>query len=215
MPILLFPQGPAQPGIDLANVIGDILPALGAASLADLDWCTAAELYNYADEANKRLGHRVGAWVERATQTLNALQTAANAPTGHVDTIHASFQGAALRAATAQELASFDATWNQTQASAPTRFSMDAGAPGTIVPYPLTTVQGTMAVIYHRFQPTIAQGASVAPIASPIQDYFGYSMLAEARRKESDAAMPEMADHFDERVALYEQILKHYFGEAQ
>ena len=70
-------------------------------------------------------------------------------------------------------------------------------------------------MIFHRFQPTVQQGSSVLPIASPIGDYFGYAMLAEARRKESDAAMPEMADHFKQRVDLYEQILTQYFGEAE
>ena len=213
MPILLFPGGgaPAVTGVDLANVITEILPALGAAHLGDLDWCTEAELYDYADEAAKRLAHRVGVWVDRvAAQTLTA--GIASVPTGHVDTIHVSYSNKSLRPASVRELSSLDATWSGTTGT-PTRFSMDAGTPGTIVAYPSKT--GTVAVIYHRFQPAVAHGASTIPIATPVQDYFAYSMLAEARRKESDAAMPEMADHFQQRVDLYEQILTAYFGEAQ
>jgi hypothetical protein len=215
MPFLLFPGGPATPGVDIANVIGDILPALGAANLGDLDWCTQAELYQFADEANKRLAARAGVWVERyGAQDVPAGAAVQPAPAGHVDTIHVSFSGSPLRPASARELASLDANWPAAQ-NTPKRFSMDAGAPGTITLYPNPSAPGTMATIYHRFQPTIQSGSSLVPIASPVQDYFAYAMLAEARRKESDAAMPEMAEHFAQRLELYAQVLTRYFGESE
>lgn len=216
MPCLLFPGGGAAPaGVDIANVISEILPALGATSLADLDWCTEAELYQFADEANKRLAHRTGVWVERyGNQTVDAEFYIQPVPYCHVDTIHCSFNGVALRPTSVRELEALDSLWTKSQGT-PNRFSMDANPPGTITLYPPNESAGTMATIYHRFRPAIQSGSSTLPIASPIQDYFGYSMLAEARRKESDAAMPEMADHFDQRVKLYEQMLVHYFGEAE
>jgi hypothetical protein len=217
MPCLLFPGGPAAPsGVDIAAVIQDILPALGATSQADLDWCTQAELYQFADEANKRLAARVGVWVDRyAWQTVTTGQPSLAAPLGHVDTIHVSWNGSPLRPTSVRELEGLDASYSTTEAAVPDRFSMDLGAPGTITVYPINTMVGTAEVIFHRFQPQIALGNSLVPIPSPLQDYFGYSMLAEARRKESDAAMPDMADHFAQRVSLFEQVLTQYFGETE
>jgi hypothetical protein len=212
MPLLLFPGGPASSGIDVANVINDILPALGANDFSDLDWCTQAELFQFADEAANRLAHRAGVWVNRyGLQTITAGTSVAPQPGDLVDAIHVSVDGASLRPVTALQLAALDAGWQGT-AGTPQRFSMDA-APGSILLYPATTAAtSTLATIYHQRQPTVQPGQSVLPIASPVQDYIGYSVLEQARRKESDQQMTDMADHFAQRVALYEQIFEHYWG---
>lgn len=213
MPMLLFPGGPAFTGVDLANVLADILPALGATSFGDLDWATQGELFQWLDEANKRLGNRAGFWVERyGNQTLNVATASVSVPVGHVDTIHVSFNGSKLRPAGVRELAALDPSWPSTTGPAPARFSMDAGAPGTITTYPITNTLGTLAIVYQRFQPTVVSGSSVIPIPTPVEDYFGYSVMQEARRKESDAAMPDMADHFGQRVDLYLQVIEHLWG---
>ena len=216
MLLLLLPQGPAIAGVDLANTILDILPTLGASGLSDLDWCTQAELYQWADEAAKRLSHRVGVFVERDTSTALVSGTATYpTPTGHVDTIHASvLPSVKLLPSSVQELAALDATWSKT-AGPVTRYSMDAAGIGTITVYQIPTAAGTLAVIFHKFIPQIQAGASAIPVCSPVADYFAYAMLAGARRKESDHTMLDMADHFDKRVDMYEQILTHYFGEGQ
>jgi len=215
MPVLLLPQGTAASGIDIAAVIGDILPALGATGFGDItDWCSQTELYNWSEEAANRLAHRVGAWVNRyGLQTVNPGDFSFVPPADLVDAIHVSWNGASLRPTTALQLAALDAAWQLT-ASTPARFSMDA-LPGLAALYPGVTSTGDAAIIYHQRQPPIQLGQSVIPIASPVQDYFGMAMLGEARRKESDGAMPEMADHFAQRVALYEQIFEHYWGPAQ
>jgi hypothetical protein len=216
MPILLLPQGPALPsGIDVADVITGILPALGATSFADIaDWCTQTELYQWADECSKRLAHRSGIWVDRApTVTVTAGTATAAVPDGHIDTIHVSLGGTPLRPASALELEALDPSW--AAQGTPNRFSMDAAPVGNIRLYPTPSQSGTAAVIYHRFQPTVQAGQSVLPIPSPLGDYVAFSIMAEARRKESDGAMPEMADHFDERVGLYEQLIEHYWGPAR
>ena len=89
MLLLLLPQGPAIAGVDLANTINDILPTLGASGIGDLDWCTQAELYQWADEAAKRLSHRVGVFVTRDTSTNLLIGEATYpVPTGHVATVH-------------------------------------------------------------------------------------------------------------------------------
>jgi hypothetical protein len=113
-----------------------------------------------------------------------------------------------------QELAALDATWPASTGPI-TRYSMDASGIGTITVYKIPTATGVLAIIYHQFLPQIQSGASAIPVCSPVADYFGYTMLAGARRKESDQTMTDMADHFDQRVAMYEKVFAHYFGEGQ
>lgn len=220
MLLLLLPQGPPIAGVDLANTINDLLPTLGASSLADLDWCTESELYQWADEAAKRLSHRVGVFVTRDTSISLAAGTATySTPTGHVDSIHVSVLPASgsplkLFPSSVEELASLDSTWPTTTGPV-TRYSMDAAGIGTITVYSIPTTTGTLAVIYHEFLPQIQAGNSAVPVCSPVSDYFQYAMLAGARRKESDHTMLDMADHFEKRVEMYEQVLEHYFGRGQ
>ncbi len=214
MPILLFPQGAAALGLDIAAVASDILPALGAANFADLDWCTETELLDYADEAARRLASKVSVWVNRyGLQTVNPGTQPAPAPSDMIDAIHVSWNGASLRPASALDLESYDSGWQSTTGT-PARFSIDAGA-GQIFLYPAVTVSGTLATIYHQLQPQIAVGASVVNAPTVFWDFFGLAMLAGARGKESEQAMPEMAAHFEQRMTLFEQIAQQYWGAAQ
>lgn len=193
----------------------DILPALGATSFGDLTWCTQTELLQWADEAGNRLAHRFGVFVEWSNTAAIAQGLSTYAvPTNHLDTLRVAVGNYRLRPSSVRELLALDSGWQQTSGP-PQRYSMDANGTQFITIYPTPTTVGTLTVIYHRYLATIAPGFSGVSIASPIADYFGYSMLAEARRKESESAMPEMAQHFDERVKLFEQIIEQYWGMGQ
>jgi hypothetical protein len=213
MLLLLLPQGPAPPsGVHLASVIAEQLAALGATSFTDLDWTSEAEMYQWADEAGKRLANRTGFWVDR--EGGRAVGSGAHThalPAGHVATVHVSLDDVTLRAMTAAELEALSAGW-PADSGAVARFSIDAALPGNLRLYKVPTATGTMAIIYRRYRPRIESGSGPIPAPSPVGDYFGYAILAEARRKESDAAMPEMAAHFDERLKLFEQLIERYWG---
>ncbi len=210
-----LPQGPAIAGVDLAQVVTDMLPTLGATSLGDLTWCLAdgSEFYQWADEYAKRLAHKCGVFVERDVSNILVANNASYpVPLRHIDTIHASIAGARLRPSTVRDLVALDSTWPTTTGIV-ARYSMDAGPVGTITLYRIPTASSAiLAVIFHQFPPEINTGSTTIAIASPIADYFQFGMLAEARRKQSEGAMPEMADHFDQRVAMYEQIIQKYWG---
>jgi hypothetical protein len=221
MLLLILPQGPAIAGVDVDQIIGDLMPALGAGSLADLSFASEAELYQWADEAVKRLSHRCGVFVFRDTSTsIESEQSAYPVPQGHIDTIHASLvpvTGAplSLRATTSAELGALDGTWKQSLGPV-TRFSMDADGTEFLTLYmaPAAT-GGTLAWIFHRFPAEIQSGATAVDVASPIGDYLTYAMLGEARRKQSEMAMPEVADWCDARLALMEQVITAYWGPGE
>jgi hypothetical protein len=221
MLVLLLPQGPALAGVDADQVIAELLPAFGASSLSDLTWASQTELYQWADEALKRLSHRAGVFVERDTTTnVTAPDGSYPVPAAHIDTIHVAlltFNPAAalsLRATTVEELAALDATWPLTS-GAVERFSMDQGPEGFITIYRLPLVSGNLAWIFHKFPTAIQAGQTAIAAPSPIGDYLAYAMLGEARRKESEAAMPEVADHCDQMMALMEEVVTAYWGPGQ
>ena len=215
MLLALLPQGPAIAGVDLALVTADILPALGASSFGDLSWCTQAELLQWADETAKRLAHRFGVFVEwNAGPSVLPNISVYAVPPNHLDMLRVAIGSYRLRPSSVRDLLALDSSW-QTTTGPVQRYSMDANGTQFITLYPQPLGAATMTVIFHRYPPTIAPGTSAAAVASPIADYFAYSMLAEARRKESEARMEEMAEHFQQRVALFEQIIEQYWGQGQ
>lgn len=213
--VLLTSVGTTIAGVSADQVIGDILPALGASSLTDLNWCSATELYQWSDEAVKRLSHRCGVFVARDTSTTTVIGTSQYpVPAGHIDTIHATLAGLSLRATTVAELEALDGTWAVTEGGPVNRFSMDADGTGFITLYQIPTSAGTLAWIFHEFPATIAEGG-IVDVPSPMGDYLAYAMIGEARRKESEAAMPEVSSHCDQMMGLMEQAATAYWGPGQ
>ena len=207
MLLLLVPQG-ASSSPSIASLVPALLPALNAVTFADVaDWTTEAELNTWGDEALKRLANRTGLFVEwEAGRDVDTGQAEQALPTGHIAVIFASYNGASIRPTTAAEFEALDPDWPDT-ADTPERFSMDAIAQKLRL-YPSPDADnGALTLIYRT---TVA-----ATLPLPVLDYLGYAILDEARRKESDAAMPEMARHFAERAKLYETLFEHYWGPAR
>jgi hypothetical protein len=212
--VLLTSVGSSIAGVSADQAIGEILPALGATSLGDLDWASATELYQWADEAVKRLSHRCGVFVVRDTSNVTASNTSQYpVPAGHIDTIHVTLLGLSLRASTVADLEALDANWAVT-AGTVTRFSMEADGTDFLTLYQVPTAGNTLAWIFHQFPPAIVQGG-IVDVPSPMGDYLAYAMLGEARRKESDRAMPEVAEHCDQMMALIEEVACAYWGPGQ
>lgn len=213
--VLLTSPGTSIAGVSADAVVADIFSALGATSFGDLDWASATELYQWADEAVKRLSHRCGVFVEY-TQSTTSLTGVAQypVPAGHIDTIHVTLGTLALRATTVAELEALDGTW-AASAGVVNRFSMDADGTGYITLYQIPTTTGTtLTWIFHQFPAAIVSGSTV-DVPSPMGDYLAYAMVGDARRKESDRAMPEVAEHCDQMLALMEEVACAYWGPGQ
>jgi hypothetical protein len=221
MLLLFLPQGggsPTSAGFDLSQTANTLLSRLGASSWDDIDWLTEAEVYSYFDEAAKRLAQVAGVFVERDTSIALATNVAQyDAPADWISTIHVSAGNTRLRPASVAELRALDDGWKSATGTT-ARYSMDAGALGTVVVYPKpNSAQNgqVLSMIYHQYPEEISDSQTLAPITSPIADYFLYFALNRARGKQSDKAMPEVAAYAAQRVQLYEQILESYFGEGE
>src|SRR5579863_271537 len=130
-----------QSGLDILNCILDLWYRLGFASYNDLNqanrWLSIAELYQWGDDAAKRLAYDAGVFVVYDTTVPVTGGTAVyTLPATHVFTLLAMVVYNAapiqlLRLTAVRDLWALDATWNATT-GAPVRASMDAGSVGTI-----------------------------------------------------------------------------------
>lgn len=205
--------------LDTANSVADVLYRLGFQSAGDIaaagTWVTVAELYQWADEAAKRLAYESGAFLTYdATITVTSGTAAWTLPAAHVFTVAIWLVAKLLRISTVGELFSLDGVWPATS-GASERASFDAAGVGTVTLYPNPTVGGVLSQVCQLFPATIALASSTVALPTVLQDYFSYAMMAGARGKESDAAMPEMAGHFEERMKLYELVIQHLYGPGQ
>jgi hypothetical protein len=208
------------PGCDAANCIADLWFRLGFLSPDDMAiddrWVTIAELYQFADDVVKGLASRLGLFMvyDASIAIVNGtgLYTM---PAGHIFTVMAwsviSGTLQILRLTTSGQLFALDATWPATSGT-PTRISFDAGGVGTGTLYPAPTANGTLAQILQQFPAAVVAGSSSIPVSPVLQGYFSYALLAAARSKESDQAMPEIAAHAKARMANYEKVFEHLYG---
>jgi hypothetical protein len=219
MLLLLFPQGAAAGELDVANSLNDALYRLGFQGAADIaaagSWVSVAELFQWADEAAKELAYRSGVFLTADASITAIAGTATYAlPARHVFTVNAWLNGVPLRITAVRDLWALDANWPTTSGNT-TRASMDAGSVGSITLYPNPLTGGPLAQVCQECPPAIALGASAILLPTVLVDYFTYAMLAGARGKESEAAMPEMASHFEQRLKLYESVIQHLWGAGQ
>lgn len=209
--------------IDVANSLADVAFRLGFLNSTELDtnsfWVTTTELYQWGDDAAKKLAYSAGIFPVVDNSITTTPSTAAyNLPAAHVFTVLAwlTYNAAPLqllRLSTVGQLFALDAAWSATSGS-PTRASLDAGGVGTITLYPNPTAGGTLNQVCQEF-PAVSNGSSQLALSPVTIDAFTYALLAGARGKESDAAMPEMARHYQQRVDLYAQIADHLWGPGQ
>jgi hypothetical protein len=201
---------------DLSATANDLLARLGATSWGDLDWTTQAEVYSYFDEGLKSLAAKTGIFVER--DTSGTLATGTNqyqAPTGWISTIHLSVAGLRIRPTTLTEIEALDAAYVAALGT-PTRYSDDAGQLGSITYYPTPQAPDagkTAAVVFHLSPPDLSVGQTLIPAQSPVADFFLYYALQRARSKESVSSMPEVANHAEQRAAMFLQIFEQYWGQ--
>jgi len=116
-----------------------------------------------------------------------------------------------LRLTSVRDLYSLDGNW-PTTVGTPGRASLDASAVGSITLYPIPLVAGTLFQICQEYPPTVASGTSTIAVPTVLQDYFSLAALAGARDKESEERDGPMADHYKQRMDLYEQVMQHLWG---
>jgi hypothetical protein len=206
--------------IDIANCLADSWHRLGfqdAADMAAATWLTPDELYQYADDAAKLLARTTALFLTYdASIGANVGQSTYALPAGHVFTesawLNYGVSTQQLRPTSAAELWALDATWPATNGYT-TRISFDAADVGHAVLYPIPAAGGALlAQVMGVVPPTITSAASGLQVPEVVQDYVSMGMVAGARSKESDSAMPEVAAHLAERMKMLDAVFQSYWG---
>jgi hypothetical protein len=216
--LTLILQSVAGSPLSADAAVVDAVYRLGFSSWAEIaagtEWVTPAELYAWADEEAKKLAYEAGVFVTNDTSiTVTGGTAVYGLPASHVFTMAAALGNTPLRITPVRELWALDGCWPATTGPA-MRCSFDAGSVGTITLYPIPNAGGTLSQVCQEFPADLVAGGAL-PLPAVLQDLFTYAILGGARGKESDAAMPEMAAHFGERVKLYEQVAEHLWGPGQ
>lgn len=196
--------------ISLTPWITALYPRLNASTANDLIWWTDAELRQWAEEALKNLARECGLFTERNELPVFPGGAAYSLPARQISIIHLSLTGRPLRFATVRELEALNRQW-QTAQGAVERYTRDVIGLGTITLYRLPAEAAILALLYHETPASI----EAVRCPKPVADYFTYAVLGEARAKQGDAAMPEVAAHARERAKLLEAVIRRYWGGAQ
>lgn len=209
--------------LDTVNCIADVWFRAGFLSSGDMAvsgrWVTIAELYQFADDAAKKLSDDAAAFIVIDTSiTVVAATAGYTLPASQVFTVLFWISGGAsllpLRPATTGQLFALDSGWSATTGS-PKRVSLDAAAVGTVTLYPNPVAGGTLNQILEEYPGTVASGNSALALSPVFQDFFSYAMLAAAKFKESDQSDAAMAAHYQGRVDLYTKLAQHLYGEGR
>lgn len=216
----LLPGGATDdlPGnLDTNQVIDGILPDLHAINRADLaPWWSEAELYQFLDEALKRLSRVACVFVGRqgALPLTVAGQFNYALPPQHVATLHISYATTPLRPGNQLELEMRDPDF-QTAPGTPDHWYEDLLGMEAfgVTPVPDTS-DVPMPVIYEGWPTEIDAGGKQSFVAAPppLKGYLGMCILAEAYGNEGEMEAPDIAKHCRGRMDLYEQAFRTYYG---
>jgi hypothetical protein len=208
----LLPGGGAAPATTAGDLRLELYPYLNSESAADLEHWTDAELLAWLNRGFERLCRKAAVKVERDTSiaVINGTSTYA-LPARHLGTIHVSLDGSAVRATSQAELDARDSAWKTAEGEV-THYLQDHGAGLlSIRLYKEPQANGTLAVIRSAIPAELAAGSDLT-LPDILADYgFAYA-IAEARKREGDAAMPEVADVCDQLLAAYEYVSREYWG---
>jgi hypothetical protein len=199
--------------ISAADLITSALDALNAATTADLVFWAPTDLYEWIDEAAKRLARTAAVIVDCDTSITTTPGTAVYSnPARHVALINFAYAGAMLRASSTRELAALSDTW-MADAGTPARWIEDWLGHDLFRLYPAPDQAAELEIVLARYPLDITALAPTLAAPAVVGDYLETAMIAEARRKEGDGALPEVAAAFDQQLALYEQIFQAYWGQ--
>jgi hypothetical protein len=196
--------------IDASSVIADLAPALNAATTSDLAFWTTTELYGYADENLKRLARQAGVFAER-TQTSPGAVSSFSLGSRDIAILQAAWNGVVILPTTLRDLDALDTLWADAAAATPRRYLADAGLAQRRL-YPPAASGSTLDLITFQSPADVTSGAPQCAAPPLLQDWLYFVLLAEARGRNGEGAMPDVAAQARQFAALLETAARHYWG---
>jgi hypothetical protein len=211
---------PAEPTVAWSELLACLYPRLHAADASTLVWWTESDLRNWANEALQLLARQALLFIRRDTGTLTVSgQREYPLPQRHLATIHATYNDRPLLPTDRAQIDSLDYGADAAACLTgqfPKRWYEDTlGVHASVGVYPSPFDASTLAVIFSQAPEALTSTASTMPIpyclAAFVEDY----VLGEAWNHDSDFAMPELAQHFQQKRAFYLELYQAYWGPKQ
>lgn len=203
--------------LDLSPLIPLVTSALGVGGIDELESWTVGELYGYASDELDRLTGAHNVVVECAELEVAAGGPNVAYPADRLGTLAAFWTSgatvAALRPASVRELEAREDDW-EAAAGEVTHYVEDFQGADLFRLYKQPAAPGTATLLYLAGAEDLSESQTRAPIPAPIGDALALRMIAEARRKDCDAQLPEAAAFVEQVLGLYESALSAYWGEG-
>lgn len=192
--------------VSVSSLISELWAALGATSEASAVWWDAAELYTWANDTLRRM-RQARIYVEQTSYTLTSGQQTYTLPSKAAQLLIVAYDGTVLPRFTAKEMDAARQTWRAYAAPEPPESVVEAmSAENTfaVVPSPTATLSALLAVTV-SLPADVSAGAPTASVPSWMAEPLYLGMLAGARGRDTDGAMPEVAASIERVLSLIER----------
>ena len=216
----VVPGGPFDPlgGIDRQVVLDAILPTLHADTVANLTFWTESQLYEWMDEALKRLARVTGIFVGRdVSQATVPGQSSYTLPYNHVSTYHVSLGAAPLRPANTLELEMRNPIYRIASADAenpPSHWYEDLEGNKAIGITPVPVAVAPVNLIVAAWPTMIPAAGAIVQAPQLVAQYVAFFVIHMALSGEDEAAAPDVASAAKSMCDLLEQTFKSYWGQG-
>jgi len=205
--------------MDYSTLIPWLCTSLNAPNLTELQNWTETELYQYSEEALHDVGGRLLLFVVVDDSTaLIANQGAYELAVLHIATIYAAADGVTLKPSTSNEMEMLNDNWEEAASGTPTRWIGDSLGLKLIRIYPAPGVEGILTLVYHQHPPDlpVPEIGETNDLKMPavLGDYMAMKTLQQARQRQGDAQMLDVAATFEALGGIYEQCFEAYYGKG-
>lgn len=203
---------------DCSAIQANLIPTLHADSLANLTAAAQADLYRSFNAALRALGKLSIFARADAALTITAATPTVTLPTRHIQTLYAATRQGAdpwepMAHVARAQLEALDAQWSSaTTAEAPELYLEELEGHATMRVYPTPDASAGLTLVYLERPADVSVGSPTFTAPSVIEDYLYYYALRDARSKNADEAMPDVAAFCSERLAMLEQAFTTYWG---
>ena len=199
--------------MDTTQILEGLLSSLNETSLGAMSWWNSAELYQYAEDANQRLGRECPIYAVVYTVPVTAAVATYGLPARFVRMVLVDEDGLDLIQTNLFALEAMDPLWKVTAYVTAERYCLDSDGPQTIRVYPIPQIGGkTLRLIFQAMPQEITPMGSVVDLPAALAEFFHWSVLGKARSREGRAAMPEVAGVAQQMAGLFEAAAKDVWG---
>lgn len=204
--------------LNVTNLITNVLPLLHTDSAANAVFTTDSELTRFFDEALKAHARKHCVFVKRDTTTVTfaSTQAAYDLPARCLAVMHVALANVPLLSSSSYELEVLT-DFLTSELGTPTYWYTDRAGSGKIAFYlvPTTPDVGNHPEIIYMEYPADLDTAHVntdVPVPQPVGDYLELAVLRAAYAKESDFALPEVAQNITSLLELFDRAIVNLWG---